>query len=343
MALRGTNQEFGRPYNRRIVLETIRLHAPIARAEIARRVGLTVQTVATIIRELEEQGFIVCGRDEPKGRGYPAGDARASIPRAASPSASTSRRSASKPALINLAGDVIGRARRDRRRVDPDTAFREIEAMVAELAALRPSGRMLGVGMAMPGPFGVESMSFVGPTTLEGWKDVPVRERLADADRAAGLRRGRHRRGGPRRAALRRRRAISATSTISISASASAAAWSMTARRCAAPAAMPARSATCRSCRTASPAPAAIAAASNAICRSRRWERRARRSARTRWIAEAAPLFRTALDHHREPVRPRDHRDRRALRRTGCSSGSPKPPRPCPTRSPRGATAARRG
>ena len=56
MALKGTNQEYGRPYNRRIVLETIRVQGPIARGEIAKRVGLTVQTVSTIIRELETRG-----------------------------------------------------------------------------------------------------------------------------------------------------------------------------------------------------------------------------------------------------------------------------------------------
>ncbi|MBZ0229799.1 MAG: winged helix-turn-helix transcriptional regulator, partial [Bauldia sp.] len=72
MALRGTNQEFGRPYNRRIVLETIRLHAPITRADIAKRVGLTIQTVSTIIRELETQGFLIARREAPKGRGSPA-------------------------------------------------------------------------------------------------------------------------------------------------------------------------------------------------------------------------------------------------------------------------------
>ena len=58
MALKGTNQEYGRPYNRRIVLETIRVQGPIARGEIAKRVGLTVQTVSTIIRELEANGFL---------------------------------------------------------------------------------------------------------------------------------------------------------------------------------------------------------------------------------------------------------------------------------------------
>ena len=43
----------------------------------------------------------------------------------------------------------------------------------------RERGRMLGIGLAMPGPFDVEFMSFVGPTTLEGWQGVPIRERLA--------------------------------------------------------------------------------------------------------------------------------------------------------------------
>ena len=40
---------------------------------------------------------------------------------------------------------------------------------------------LLGVGLAMPGPFDVESMSFVGPTTLESWRGVAVAEQTEDA------------------------------------------------------------------------------------------------------------------------------------------------------------------
>ena len=40
---------------------------------------------------------------------------------------------------------------------------------------------MLGIGVAIPGPVGVEAMSFVGPTTLEGWKDVDIAERVEAA------------------------------------------------------------------------------------------------------------------------------------------------------------------
>jgi len=180
MALRGTNQEIGRPYNRRIVLETIRLHGPITRADIAKRVGLTIQTVATIIRELEEKGFLLARRTAPKGRGSPA-STLAIDPEGGFAIGVHVTPLGLEAALINLAGEVIGHDTCDLPRVDPDTAFHQIEVLVERLAGLRPTGRMLGVGMAIPGPFGVESMSFVGPTTLEGWKDVPVRDRLAEA------------------------------------------------------------------------------------------------------------------------------------------------------------------
>ncbi len=182
MALRGTNQEFGRPYNRRIVLETIRVHGPITRADIAKRVGLTIQTVSTIIRELEEQGFTLARREEPRGRGSPASTLEID-PEGGFAIGLHVTPLGLEAALINLAGEVIGRDQRALPGVDPDTAFGEIETLVAGLSALKPEGRMLGVGMAMPGPFGVESMSFVGPTTLQGWKDVPVRDRLAAATR----------------------------------------------------------------------------------------------------------------------------------------------------------------
>jgi predicted NBD/HSP70 family sugar kinase len=178
MALKGTNQEYGRPYNRRLVLETIRLLAPVARGEIAKRVGLTVQTVSTIIRELELQGFVRGVRETPKGRGLPPTflnlnpDGGYAIGVNVTPVGL-------KAALINLAGDVIGEREQALPHPTPERAFREIEKLVGRLRKLRPRGRILGIGLALPGPFDVDSMSFVGPTTLEGWKGVPIGERLA--------------------------------------------------------------------------------------------------------------------------------------------------------------------
>ncbi|MCF6126018.1 ROK family transcriptional regulator [Mesorhizobium sp. M7A.F.Ca.CA.001.07.2.1] len=178
MALRGTNQEFGRPYNRRIVLESIRLHGPIARGEIARRVGLTVQTVSTIVRELEDQDYILSLREEPKGRGLPPATLRINPDGGYAVGIHITPLGISA-ALINLSGDVIESIYREAPNAAPDHAFELIGAMVVELTRLRAGGRVLGVGMALPGPFDVESMSFVGPTTMTGWKDVALRERLA--------------------------------------------------------------------------------------------------------------------------------------------------------------------
>jgi predicted NBD/HSP70 family sugar kinase len=178
MALRGTNQEFGRPYNRRIVLESIRLHGPIARGDIARRVGLTVQTVSTIVRELEEHGYVLSMREEPRGRGLPPATLRIN-PEGGYAVGIHVTPLGINAALINLSGDVIESIYREAPNATPDRAFDLIGAMVLELNRLRPGGRVLGIGMALPGPFGVESMSFVGPTTMAGWKDVALGERLA--------------------------------------------------------------------------------------------------------------------------------------------------------------------
>ncbi|TIT04311.1 ROK family transcriptional regulator [Mesorhizobium sp.] len=177
MALRGTNQEFGRPYNRRIVLESIRLHGPIARGDIARRVGLTVQTVSTIVRELEEHGYVLSMREEPRGRGLPPATLRIN-PEGGYAVGIHVTPLGINAALINLSGDVIESTYREAPSATPDLAFELIGAMVLELTGLRPGGRVLGIGMALPGPFGVESMSFIGPTTMTGWKDVALRERL---------------------------------------------------------------------------------------------------------------------------------------------------------------------
>ena len=180
MVLKGTNQEFGRPYNRRIVLETIRLHGPLTRADIAKRVGLTLQTVSTITSELHECGLLALRRSESRRRGFPA-PSLAIDPEGGFACGIHVTPRGLEGALINIAGDVVGRDRIERPRMTADVAFGEIARLTRELVSARPGGRMLGVGMAMPGPFNIESMSFVGPTTMEGWRGVPVRERLQAA------------------------------------------------------------------------------------------------------------------------------------------------------------------
>ena len=180
MDLRGTNQESGRPYNRRIVLETIRLHAPVARAEIARGVGLTFQTVCTITRELEALGFVRSARGPRRGRGQPP-TLLALNPEGGFAIGLHVTPVGVEAALIDLAGTLVARRANAAAPRDPEATFGLCGALVDEVRALRPGARMLGIGVAIPGPVGVEAMSFVGPTTLEGWKDVAIAERIEAA------------------------------------------------------------------------------------------------------------------------------------------------------------------
>ena len=176
--LKGTNQDLGRPYNRRIVLEAVRLHGPISRADIARLVALSPQTITNIVREFEEMGLLTARRETPKRPGQPA------IELAIDPDGGFAVGLQLLPdrlrgVLLDLTGAVRGQARAALAASTPETALPAMAAMVKRLRATAP-GRVLGVGLAMPGPFDVEAMSFVGPTTLPGWAGVPAAERLQD-------------------------------------------------------------------------------------------------------------------------------------------------------------------
>ncbi|WP_159949356.1 ROK family transcriptional regulator [Rhizobium sp. 18065] len=180
MALRGTNQETGRPYNRRIVLEAIRLRGPTTRGDVAQSVGLTVQTVSTIVRELEEQGLILSVQKPPKGRGIPPSTLTIN-PEGGHALGIHVTPLGIEAALVNLRGDVVDSVRRKVMNATPNEAFSVISDMVVQLKASPRCGRLLGAGLALPGPFDVESMSFVGSTTMTGWKNVDIRQHLADA------------------------------------------------------------------------------------------------------------------------------------------------------------------
>ena len=178
MALRGTNQELGRPFNRRIVLEAVRRHAPVSRAEIARTVGLTAQTVSTISGELESAGLVTMMRDNRVRRGQP--------PQLLSLNASGAYAlgvqltpGLARAALVDLVGDIVAREEQELADDGPETVFSAVARMKRSISAGASRHRLLGLGVAMPGPFGVEPMSFVGPTTLERLKGLAVRDRIA--------------------------------------------------------------------------------------------------------------------------------------------------------------------
>lgn len=148
----GSNQTRVRAHNERLVMSLVRRHGRLAKAEIARRTGLSPQTVSVIMRALEKDALLI--RGEPvRGRvGQP------SIPMALNPDAVFSvglkigRRSAD---LVLM--DFVGGVRRQLRETFayplPGQIMRFARAGLRRLEAeldetLR--GRIAGIGIASP-------------------------------------------------------------------------------------------------------------------------------------------------------------------------------------------------
>lgn len=179
MVDRGATQQSSAPFNRRIVLDVIRREGSLSRKDIVERVALSPQTVANITADLESVGLIVSRRLRvEKSRGQPP------IVFELNPNGGCSIGITIEPghvraALVNLVGQVI---REQDVEIDTHDRRGTLSVMVTAVKELArgatASGRLRGVGVALPGPFAVQSMSFVGPTALEGWTDLSALDEL---------------------------------------------------------------------------------------------------------------------------------------------------------------------
>jgi predicted NBD/HSP70 family sugar kinase len=167
----GTNPGRNRAHNRRVVLEVIRLRGELGRTEIARHAQLTAQAVANIVDELLEEGLLIERGRLRSGRGQPPiqfainpdGPMTVGIEIAADHMVSV---------LLDLSGRIKAQAYSPLDDTSPATIPGRVAQEVAALSVKGGGGRILGIGVVMPGPFEVEAMSSVGPATLPGWRGV---------------------------------------------------------------------------------------------------------------------------------------------------------------------------
>jgi predicted NBD/HSP70 family sugar kinase len=166
--------------NRQIVLGHVHAHAPIGRAEIARRSGLTTQAVSNIIAELHGDGLLVERGRRTGSRGLPA------VQYAVNPEGGFALGIEIRPtvlllALLDLSGTAVFTCRRSLSRSTPDTVL----GMVGRLrdAALSRVGaapeRLLGAGVVMPGPFGTTGLADDG-AILTGWEETDAQACFSD-------------------------------------------------------------------------------------------------------------------------------------------------------------------
>jgi len=184
---RGTNLPAVGGFNQTVILDAIR-RAPhgVSRVEIARATGLSAQTIANAVRRLLDDGLIVETGMHISGPGRPRvileldPDSRFAVGVHLDPTIVTY-------VVLDLSGRVVAHERaRTPKVISPDVVVATMaEAITSIIAAANvPASRIVGVGIASPGPIDLTKGTVVDPPLLEGWKDVPLRDAIG---RATGL------------------------------------------------------------------------------------------------------------------------------------------------------------
>ena len=178
----GTNLEHARLHNRRVVLAAIRQAGRLTRADLTRLTSLTAQTISNIVAELVAESMLTTHAPEKTARGQPP------IPLSINPDGGFSvgfhvEQHQVLAVLLDLKGNTRGRRVHAVSYPSFAEALPLLAGTVETFRANLPPDRLLGIGIALPGPFGVEGMSAVGPTSMPGWDDAASLARLRELTR----------------------------------------------------------------------------------------------------------------------------------------------------------------
>lgn len=181
---RGTNLPRMGDYNESVILDAIRRHrAGLSRVELAEATGLSAQTVSNITRRLLDQGVARESGKQSMGNGKPrtlleiVPAARHAVGVHLDPAVITY-------VLVDLLGTVV--AQYSERTPSGGGSDQIVADMAASVAALVAgygidTGRVLGLGIAVPGPIDMAAGRVVDPPELDGWGSFPLCDRLGEA------------------------------------------------------------------------------------------------------------------------------------------------------------------
>ncbi|WP_309118813.1 ROK family transcriptional regulator [Paenibacillus sp.] len=163
--------------NKSLVLDTIREHAPISRADISAKIGLNKASVSSLVAEwLEERLVLETGLGESSGGRKPVMLLyNAGAGYAVGVDLGVNSVSA---VLTDLSGAIVAKERHRLRVSDPaavaDVAARTIRSL-ADGAPASPYG-VVGVGLGVPGIVDDAGVVLTAPNF--GWSDAPLAQML---------------------------------------------------------------------------------------------------------------------------------------------------------------------
>jgi len=180
--LGGVNQSGVRDHNERLMISMLQRHGAMAGIDIARRAGLSPQTVSVILRKLEKDGFL--RRGEPiRGKvGKP------SIPMELNPDGTfafglkVGRRSADL-LLLDFVGEVRAQINITYQYPMPDAILTFLEQGVSQILADMPgkiADRLCGIGIAMPFELWQWHNLVGAPAeSFRSWEDIDFHKEIA--------------------------------------------------------------------------------------------------------------------------------------------------------------------
>ncbi len=185
-ARRGTNLPRMGDFNRSVIFDAIR-RAPEGRSrvELVEITGLSTQTVSNIARWLLDQDLIVEAGKEHSGIGKPRTLLR--LNRAGVFAAGVHIDPAVMTfVVLDLTGQVVAHSRRRTPKANRpervmDLIHDGIERLIADSGV--PREKLVGLGVAAPGPIDQERGTIVDPPHLVDWHRVPLRDALEESTR----------------------------------------------------------------------------------------------------------------------------------------------------------------
>lgn len=181
---RGTNLPKMGDFNQAVILDSIRRAAQgLSRVELAASAGLAPQTVSNICRRLLDSGLILETGKETSGPGKPRTILQLN------PGGMYAVGVHIDPTLthyvmVDAVGTVLESvAVATDLTLAPADSVQAMGARIAHIVA--DSGvdraRIVGVGVATPGPVDVQNGAVVDPPHMTGWTHVPLRDMLQEA------------------------------------------------------------------------------------------------------------------------------------------------------------------
>ncbi|MEW1860318.1 ROK family transcriptional regulator [Streptomyces sp. NBC_00669] len=172
----GTNLPRVGGYNQAVILDAIRTAGQVSRVELAPLTGLTSQTVSNVVRRLLAAGLITESGHAPSSGGKrrtllsPRADGAFAVGVQLDPDAAVI-------VVVDLAGEVLAS-----RRVklvhpgEPADVVARVAAAAQRLTARTrvDPARLLGTGIATPGPIDGTAGDVVLPPNFPGWGRVPL-------------------------------------------------------------------------------------------------------------------------------------------------------------------------